>query len=746
MKQRRNPLPEPKRWENVGITPPPGDDDDEFNIATAKRPIFYDPGEAPKFNFLHGEPDMHGEVTNCFDESGLLYRIVDKKSKTWAFYNDSLNFEIHVNCTFGKHSKLEALDNTKLTTNEEGQYIAEIVVYPCETELFVSGFVNGFTSKLRASPLSDAYYSERSERSYNNQIRGEIEAIQKIAGDETDPEAILKICLANDLKFVDLSFPPVQESVDKGSGKAFKQIIWARPTQYVDPNLRHQIRLFRNPINPKEIEQGDLGDLWLMCAIATFAEDSTAIINMFRNPKGAEQARKEREVGAYRVTFNKNGLWRSVIVDDYLPVVGNTPKFVHSSDPCELWPAILQKAFAKLHTGYSVIQSGDPIHALADMSGFPSMRFDDTFSEAVASGSSELFKKWVDWKAAGYQIVVTTAGKGPAITVGKTKSSTDGAEQAEQYSVLAGTGLVTGHAYTVLAAEDFPEEGFQLVKIRNYWPNEIEWTGMWSATSQLWEENPNVAKKVKFDPNDTSCMWMSWESALKFFNGGGVIFMQKFSYDYRVPLTFADCRPGVVFEVRVSTPTRLFFTLFNVDHRGVIRQSNSRYEYPPLMISIAKKCVDRDIYGVILNSCASTTEPSEDLWTFLQSRDVSMVTELEQEGSPYLIIPRMMESESTENYIQLNGADLINRYQSIFPDAPNPDSEVSVVLGIHSDQPFSGVGERGVIFRKLSSGNSVFENFPKFPIDDIADIESIRFQSKEPTKGYAKEKNGYYLF
>lgn len=746
MKPRSNPLPEPKRWENVVINVPPGDAEDEFDIASAKRPVFYEPGEAPKINFLHGEPDMLGEVTNCFEEPGILYRIVDKKTKTWAFYNDSLIFEIHVNCTFGKHSKLEALDNTTIKTNEEGQFVADLVVYPCETERFVSGYINGFTSKLRASPLSDTYFEDRCERSYAAQIKPEIEAIQKVAGDETDAEAILKICLEKDLKFVDLSFPPVQSSIAPSSSRAFKKVTWARPTQYVDPSLRHQIRLFRNPIDPKEINQGDLGDVWLMCAVATFGEDTTAIINMFRSPMGADQARRERAIGAYRVNFNKNGLWRSVIVDDYLPVVATSPKFAHSNDICELWPSILEKAFAKLHNGYSSIQSGDPVHALSDMSGFPSMRFDKSFEKAKEEGGHELFKKWVEWKNAGYQIMVTTPGYGPALNVGNSKPAQESAEKAEQSELLAGTGLVTGHAYTVFDAHDLSEEGHRVVKIRNNWPNGETWTGDWSPTSELWEKHPEFAQKVNFDPEDKTSMWMSWESALKYFIGGGVLFKQKNSFDYRIPLTFADCRPGVIFEVRVNTPTKLCLSLSNMDYRCIIRDPSIRPEYPPLMISVAKKCTDRDVYNVILNSCSDTTNPSADSWIFLEAREVSMIVNLEPEGSPYLIIPRMMDTDNTDGYVQRNDPNLVNRYQSIFPDAFTPACEVPVVFGIHSEQAFSGVGERGIIFRKLNGGNPVFENFPKFHIEDISDIENIRFQSKLPAKGYAKDKNGYYAF
>ena len=43
-------------------------------------------------------------------------------------------------------------------------------------------------------------------------------------------------------------------------------------------------------------------------------------------------------------------------------------------------------------------------------------------------------------------------------------------------------GLIKGHAYTVLSA--YGEDGpIRLVKVRNPWGNEAEWTGDWSDRS-----------------------------------------------------------------------------------------------------------------------------------------------------------------------------------------------------------------------------------------------------------------------
>lgn len=51
-------------------------------------------------------------------------------------------------------------------------------------------------------------------------------------------------------------------------------------------------------------------------------------------------------------------------------------------------------------------------------------------------------------------------------------------------------GLVSGHAYTLIAAKQ-TSKGDRLVKLRNPW-GETEWTGDWSDSSPLWTEQMQV--------------------------------------------------------------------------------------------------------------------------------------------------------------------------------------------------------------------------------------------------------------
>ena len=78
------------------------------------------------------------------------------------------------------------------------------------------------------------------------------------------------------------------------------------------------------------------------------------------------------EKGLYAVKFWKNGKWREIIIDDRLPYRSERdryPLFAHCEDPGELWVALMEKAYAKLHLSYAAIAGGFIAEGLQDLTG-----------------------------------------------------------------------------------------------------------------------------------------------------------------------------------------------------------------------------------------------------------------------------------------------------------------------------------------------------------------------------------------
>lgn len=105
---------------------------------------------------VSGHPNYQGTyAVKCFktEGNGLLFRIVDEVNHTWAFYNDTRDYIIEVNATFGSHSILQFLGDTKVEKGEGGRYSASVWIYPGQTSLFVTGKVNGFKFLYTAKPV-----------------------------------------------------------------------------------------------------------------------------------------------------------------------------------------------------------------------------------------------------------------------------------------------------------------------------------------------------------------------------------------------------------------------------------------------------------------------------------------------------------------------------------------------------------------------------------------------------------------
>jgi hypothetical protein len=77
--------------------------------------------------------------------------------------------------------------------------------------------------------------------------------------------------------------------------------------------------------------------------------------------------------GAFCVQFYKNGDPEMIIIDDFFPAYPNNDwSFVKGGDGSELWPMVLEKAYAKMYGNYNYIEAGKVQYALSDMTdGFP---------------------------------------------------------------------------------------------------------------------------------------------------------------------------------------------------------------------------------------------------------------------------------------------------------------------------------------------------------------------------------------
>lgn len=167
-----------------------------------------------------------------------------------------------------------------------------------------------------------------------------------------------------------------------------------------------------------------------------------------------------------------------------------------------MWAALLEKAYAKLHGGYSSLNGGSVAEALVDLSGGVSQKLLlDELKEKIRDGS--LWRKLKRFLKFGYLMGASYSDKNVAME-----------EEAAH-------GILQNHAYSVLMAVEV--EGVQLLKVRNPW-GQGEWTGDWSDNSEKWTEHPEVRAALESDPDVNFTLeadgtfWITFKDFCKAYN------------------------------------------------------------------------------------------------------------------------------------------------------------------------------------------------------------------------------------
>ena len=301
---------------------------------------------------------------------------------------------------------------------------------------------------------------------------------------------------------------------------------WKRPQQIFGDAARAS--LFEGGVSPDDVDQGTLGDCWLLAAFAAAAEFPGTIRRAFLTTEANWR-------GRYVVTLfdGATGHWIKVVVDDRIPCKAGTndPIFCKPAG-AELWVLLLEKAFAKFVGGYHNLAGGFPIWALRALTG------DDAYTLSREKGGeakpwyrTDMVYKPTDENRRGVGWVHHCGADGDP----ERFADDELFRMVEQYDAMgfvmsASTsikdrqdGLVGGHAYSLIAAAE--AEGFRLLKLRNPWGN-FEWTGAWSDGSELWKTHPKVAKRCGVDPakpDDDGVFWIEYGDFLKYYDSVDVL-------------------------------------------------------------------------------------------------------------------------------------------------------------------------------------------------------------------------------
>lgn len=240
----------------------------------------------------------------------------------------------------------------------------------------------------------------------------------------------------------------------------------------------------------RDVNQGGLGDCWFLAGMAIVADVRPDLFEKIFMPHDQKNA----TLGVYSVRFFKNGEWQVVTVDDHVPASCKPGyyeriMYVNMVKGGEVWPMILEKAYAKLHGSYEAIEAGHTSDALTDLTGNPSFAVDlDGMQAEIADGS--LWKSIVEWHGNGFMM-----GCG-------SHSGSD-----TNHNEL---GIVLGHAFSILGVKEV--DSIKFMNIRNPHGNGgQEWTGDYSDSSDKWTKRLRSKLGAPENAVDEGAWWMTFE-------------------------------------------------------------------------------------------------------------------------------------------------------------------------------------------------------------------------------------------
>ncbi|XP_030212189.1 calpain-3 isoform X4 [Gadus morhua] len=309
-----------------------------------------------------------------------------------------------------------------------------------------------------------------------------------------DFTALKQECLQKKSLFEDDTFPATVESLGYkelgAKSNKVKNIVWKRPKEICE-----NPEFIVGGASRTDICQGDLGDCWLLAAIACL----TLYEKLLYRVVPQEQSFSEGYAGVFHFQFWRYGDWVDVVIDDRIPTFNNQLVFTKSAERNEFWSALLEKAYAKLHGSYEALKGGNTTEAMEDFTGGVTEFYE---MKEAPKELNKIMKK--------------------ALERGSLMGCSIDSLVPARFETRTTTGLVKGHAYSVTAVQECKhtttkDSKVRLVRLRNPW-GQVEWTGPWSDNSKEWTSlSKDEKEKLQHQNAEDGEFWMSFEDFKKNF-------------------------------------------------------------------------------------------------------------------------------------------------------------------------------------------------------------------------------------
>ncbi|XP_020856138.1 calpain-9 isoform X3 [Phascolarctos cinereus] len=293
-------------------------------------------------------------------------------------------------------------------------------------------------------------------------------------------EQLRQECLRKGILFEDGDFPANNSSLFFSERPSIP-FVWKRPGEIV-----------KNPefilggATRTDICQGELGDCWLLAAIASLTLNEKTLARVVPQ----DQNFGPGYAGIFHFQIWQHSEWLDVVIDDRLPTFRDRLVFLHSADHNEFWSALLEKAYAKLNGSYEALKGGSTIEAMEDFTGGVAETFE--VKKAPENFYEILEKALKRSSMVGCSIDIRNSSESEARTP---------------------FGLIKGHAYTLTGIDQVNYQGqkVELIRVRNPW-GQVEWNGPWSDNSYEWDSvDSSEQKRLCHSALNDGEFWMTFK-------------------------------------------------------------------------------------------------------------------------------------------------------------------------------------------------------------------------------------------
>ncbi|CAF1334029.1 unnamed protein product [Adineta ricciae] len=349
-------------------------------------------------------------------------------------------------------------------------------------------------------------------------------------------QKIVAYCQQNNVRFTDEEFSPSNRSLGLEMTQSVAKWLRINDISQSRTDTNYSWRVCSSNPQAVDIEQGQLGDCWLLAALSLITERPgmlrRVLLTQTINPQGT-----------YLVRICHNGLWKNILVDDYFPCTDRNRLAFSRARKGQLFVPLIEKACAKVFGSYESLRRGSTAEGLQLLTGAPCHQID-----------LNPYKKKPDPSLVWDQLLSACQSK---LLIGVSTCRND--LKIEEYQRI---GIEPNHAFSLLLATKV--SNYRYVLIRDPHGN-TKYSDNSIVNSQL---------QAIYETNHTlGIFWISFEKFLHYFDSLTISTYRPDYFDIREPAKFtrSSTEPVSAYYFQVTQTSKIDISL--IYHREDRQQS-----------------------------------------------------------------------------------------------------------------------------------------------------------------------------